>query len=170
MSRINKTLVALATAAIVLVVAAWFDSTLVTEARRHSAATFDMSGVAAMTALGSLLVAGSILLVATLAWRAASVVVGLAYVLVGAFFVALPWLVWNLAATKNDVPPVLPEALASALGNIYFSTAGSLNGAGTIGAAMLMAGVATLARWWWGRAAAASRVEIIPPTADPTLP
>jgi hypothetical protein len=76
----------------------------------------------------------------------------------------------NLATTKNDVPPVLPEALASALANIYFSTAGPLNAAGTIGAAMLIAGVATLARWWRGRPAAASRVEIIAPTADPTLP
>ncbi len=170
MSRTSKTLVALAAAAIVLVLAAWFDSTLLTEARRHSAATFDISGVAAMTALGSLLVAGSVLLVGTLAWRSASVVVGLAHVLVGGFFVALPWLVWNLATTKNDVPPVLPEALASALGNIYFSTTGSLNAVGTIGAAMLIAGVATLVRWWWGRAAAASRVEVIAPTADPTLP
>jgi hypothetical protein len=169
MSRTSKTLVALATAAIVLVLVAWFDNTLMSEARRHAAATFDVSGVGAMTALGSLLVAGSILLVGTLAWRAASVVVGLAYVLVGGFFVALPWLVWNLATTKNDVPPVLPEALASALGNIYFSTSGSLNGAGTIGAAMLIAGVATLARWWRG-AATASRSEVIAPTADPTLP
>jgi hypothetical protein len=112
MSRTSKTLVALATAAIVLVLVAWFDNTLMSEARRHAAATFDVSGVGAMIALGSLLVAGSILLVGTLAWRAASVVVGLAYVLVGGFFVALPWLVWNLATTKNDVPPVLPEALA----------------------------------------------------------
>jgi hypothetical protein len=170
MSRTNKTLVALAAAAIVLVLAGWFDSTVMSEARSHAAATFDISGVAATIALGSLFVAGSVLLVGTLAWRTASVVVGLAYVVVGGFFVALPSLVWNLASQVNDVPPVLPEPLASALGNIYFSTTGSLNAVGTIGAAMLFAGAAAFARRWRGRAVSASRAEVIVPTADPTLP
>lgn len=41
-------------------------------------------------------------------------VVGLAYVVVGGFFAALPWLVWNLDTWVNGVPPVLPEPLALA--------------------------------------------------------
>lgn len=40
---------------------------------------------------------------------------------------------------------------------------------GTIGAAMLIAGIAALARWWRGRAIAASRPEVAVQAADPTL-
>lgn len=170
MSSTNKKLVALAAAAIVLVIAAWFDTTVMFETRRQAAATFDIAGTTYMTALGSLLVAGSVLLLGVLAWRAASLVVGLAYVVVGGFFVALPWLVWNLAVQTNDGPPILPEPLAVALGRIYFSTGGDLNTVGTIGAGMLIAGIAALVRWWQARAVAAGSVEVTDPTADPTLP
>ena len=170
MARSSKTLLALALAAIVLVIAAWFDSTVMSEARRHAAATFSMSGSTATTVLGSLLVAGSVLLVGTVAWRAKSVIVGLAYVVVGAFFAALPWLVWNFATWVHGVPPVLPEPLVLAVGNVYFWTAGSLNAVGTIGAAMLIAGAFTVARWWRGRAAPTGRTEARVATPDPTLP
>jgi hypothetical protein len=65
----------------------------------------------------------------------------------------LPWLVWTFATTTNDTPPVLPEPIATLLGNIYFETSsGSLNAVGTIGAAMLIAGGASLVRWSRARA------------------
>jgi len=166
----HKTLVALAAAAIVLVIAAWFDTTVMLEARRQAASTFDSSGIAAMAVVGSLMIAGSVLLVGALAWRATSLAVGLVYVVVGGFFVALPWLVWNLSTGINDVPAVLPEPIAVALWNIYYSTTGALNAGGTIGAAMLIAGIVALARWWQGRTIAADHVEVMDPTADPTLP
>jgi hypothetical protein len=166
-SRTGKALVALAAAAIVLVVMAWFDSTILRDAVRQAAATFNTAS-APLFVLGSLLVAGAVLLLGALAWRAASPVVSLAYVVVGGFFVALPWLVWNLASTTNDAPPVLPESFASALGSIWVSTAGQLNAVGTIGAGMLIAGIAALVPWWRGRAVAAS-AEIAAPTVDPTL-
>ena len=158
MSSTNKTLVALAAAAIVLVIAAWFDTTVVREAQRQAAATFDISVSTTMTTLGSLMIAGFVLLVGALAWRAASVVVGLVYVVVGGFIVALPWLVWNLASQTNDGPPILPEPLALALGQTYFSTNGDLNAVGTIGAGMLIAGIAALVLWWRRRAVAARSV------------
>ena len=166
----HKTLVALAAAAIMLVIADWFDTTVMFEARRQAAATFDSSGIGAMAVVGSLMIAGSVLLVGALAWRAASLAVGLVYVVVGGFFVALPWLVWNLSTGINDVPAVLPEPVAVALWNIYSSTTGALNAVGTIGAAMLIAGIAALARWWPGRSVAPGRAEVMDPTADPTLP
>lgn len=160
---------ALAAAAIVLVIAAWFDSTFIRGALREAQSTFDMAGFAGIPVLGSMLVAGSVLLLGTLAWRAASVVVGITYVVVGGFVVALPWLVMNLASSTNDAPPVLPETLASAITSIWTSTAGSLNAVGTIGAAMLIAGVAALVRWWRGRAIAPSSPGVVAPTTDPTL-
>ncbi len=170
MSKTGRTLAALAGAALVLVIATWFDATVLRDALGLAQATFDASGISMVTALGSLLVAGSVLLVGALAWRAPSAIVGLAYGVVGGFFVALPWLVWNLASRNNDAPPVLPEPLAVVLGNIYSESSGSLNAVGTIGAAMLIAGVATLVRWWRGRGVAASRAEVVVPSARPTLP
>jgi hypothetical protein len=168
MSKASKTLMALAAAAIVLVLAAWFDTAVMSDARRTAAANFDIAGAAATVAIGTLLVAGSALLVGALAWRAASVVVGVAYVVVGGFFVALPWLVWNLASQVNDAPAVLPEPLALALGNVFLSTSGSLNAVATIGAAMLIAGIVALGRWWREGSVAASRVGATTSNAEPT--
>lgn len=166
MSKTSRTLVVLAAAAIALVIAAWFDNTVMRDVQEE-ARTSDPSPAFTMTVLGSLLVAGSVLLLGVLAWRSASAVVGFAYVVVGGFFAALPWLWWNLASVRSDV---LPEALALAIRELGSSTEGPLNAVGTIGAAMLIAGIAALARWWRERAVAAGRVEVMDPTADPTLP
>lgn len=144
MSKTGWSLAALGAAAIALLFAAWYDARFMLEARVEAAAMFDSSRVAGYTVLGSLMVAGSVLLVGFLAWRAASSVVGLVYVVVGAFVAALPWLVWTVAAGRDDAPPVLPESLAAALTNLYISTVGPLGAVGTIGAGMLIAGVASL--------------------------
>jgi len=161
------TLVALAAAAIALVIVAWFDNTVMRDVQEQ-ARTSGLSPLATMTVLEALLVAGSVLLLGVLAWRSASLVVGIAYVVVGGFFVAQLWIWWNLAAGGNDV---LPEAVALALRNLfYWSTGGSLNDVATIGAGMLIAGLAALARWWRGRAVAADRVEVMVPAAGSTLP
>jgi len=156
--------VALAAAAIVLVIAAWFDNTVIREALHQATGRFEVSVAMVLTALGSVLVAGSALLLGVLAWRSASVVVGIAYVVVGGFFAALPWLRWTFAAVAGDRSLVLPEPLASVLNSIYSSTIGSLNAAETIGAAMLVAGTATVSRWLRGRADSASRAEVAAPT------
>lgn len=162
------TFVALAGAALILVIATWFDG-FVRDTVRHGQATFDMSGVGVVIAAGSMLVAGSVLLVAVLAWRAASVVVGIAYAVVGGFFMMLPWIAWNLITQVNDVPPVLPEPLLTAVSEIYFRMgSGLLNAVTTIGAAMLIAGVVALVRWQQDRGLAKSS-EAMPPAAEPTL-
>ena len=169
MSKTGRTVVALAGAALLLVVANWFDTTIVHDALRDAQATFDMSGFAITVAVGSLLVAGCVLLIGALAWRAGSVTVGLAYAIVGGFIVATPWLTFNLAASVNGAPPALPEPLATAIGNIFFrSFGGSLNAAGTIGAAMLISGVVALVRQWRGRGVAEGRAEVVAPEVDPT--
>lgn len=167
-SRSAPTLVALAAAAIVLVIAAWFDTTVMRDVQQQ-ALTGDPSPEAMMTVLEALLVAGSVLLLGVLAWRSASVVVGIVYGIVGSFFMAQLWIWWNLAREGSDV---LPEAVALALRNLFFwATGGSpLNDIATIGAGMLIAGLAALARWWRVRAVAAGSAEVMDPTADPMLP
>ena len=170
MSRTGRTLVALAGAAIILLIATWFDNTFMRDAVRHAQRNFDSDWLGAVIAAGSMLVAGSALLLGVLAWRAASVVVGLAYAVVGGFFLMLPWIVRTLATQVNDVPPVLPEPLLTVVSEIYFRTGGSLNAVGTIGAALLITGVAALVRWQRDRAAAKGNIEALLPTAGPVLP
>jgi hypothetical protein len=159
MSGTGKTLAALTGAAILLVIAAWFDTVFLRDALHHGAATFDPAGVAAVLVLGCLLVAGSALTVWILAWRARSAAVGLAYAIAGGFLAALPWLVWNFAVRANDGPAVLPEPVLTVVSEIYGRTSGSLNAVGTIGAAMMIAGVVTLVRWRRDRAVARSSVK-----------
>jgi hypothetical protein len=170
MSKTGRTLLALVGAAVVLVVMAWFDSTVMTGRVRDAAATFDPTVMTTALALGSLLVAGAVLLVATLAWWARSAIVSLAYVIVGGFFVLLPWIVWTLAVQENDVPPVLPEPLAVAVSNVHLSTTGPLYAVGTVGAAMVIAAIATTVRSWRGRAVTASGMGVADPTRQATLP
>jgi hypothetical protein len=65
---------------------------------------------------------------------------------------------------------VLPEPIATFLGNIYFETSGgSLNAVGTIGAAMLIAGVASLVRWSRTRAVSERGPGPIVAATDPPL-
>ena len=148
MSRVGRTVMTLVVAAIALVIVAWFDNTLMGDAQQQVQARADVAGLGLMSALGSLLVAGFVLVLGVLAWRSASVVVGLVYVVVGAFFAAQLWLWWNVASAGSDV---LPEALAVPLRNLFHTSTGgsaSLNDVATIGGAMLIAGVVALARWW----------------------
>ena len=152
MSRTVSSLLAFAAAVALLVFAAWLDNSVMTDSRRHAAATFDNSGLAGLYVLGSLATAASVLVVGWLGWRS-SALVGVLYAVLGGFFVLLPWLMWSFATRVNDVPSVLPEPMASAVSNIYFSTAGPLNAVAAVGAAMLIAGVAGIGRSWRGRVA-----------------
>ena len=160
---------ALAGGLLLLVIAGWFDMTIVRNALSDAQASFDMSGFWLVTSLGSMLVAGSVLLVGVVAWRAASVVVGLAYAVVGAFLIALPWLVTSFATSVNDVPPVLPGPVAAALGDLYFGAfGGSLNAVETIAAALLLSGLVALLRPWLGRGVAEHRSASVLTEVDPT--
>jgi hypothetical protein len=172
MSKTTRALAALSAAAVVLLIAAWYDSTLLRDAVRQAQANFDVGSVAPLLVLGSLLVAGAVLLLGALAWRSQSPVVSVAYIVVGAFFTALPWLVLSLSSSRNDAPAVLvlPDPLASALTSAWYSTAGELNAVGTIAAGMLISRIAALVPWWRGRAIAAGNGEAAVAAADPLIP
>src|SRR3989304_5876207 len=122
MSMTGRALVALAGAALVLVFANWFDNTFMRDAVRYVGRTFDYSGLGVTFMLGAMLVAGSVLFIGALAWRAASLVVGLTFGVGGGFFVALPQLFFNFAAPLNDVPPVFPASPSRAAQTISFPT------------------------------------------------
>jgi hypothetical protein len=170
MSRTGRTFVALAGAALILVFTVWFDNTVMRGVAQSAQASFGRSGYGAMVAAWSIVVAGSVLLVGVLAWRAPSIVVGIAYVVVGGFLVTLPWIAWTFATQVNDTPPILPEPLLTVVSEISFlTTRTSTNAVGTISAAMLIAGVVALVRWQRNRAAKGG-VEAMSPATGPALP
>jgi len=162
MSKTGKALLALAVAAATLVFVAWFDSSVMNDARIQAAAHFDNSGLTATWAVGSFAVAGAVLLVATLAWQARSALASLAYIVIGGFFALLPWVTWNFQ-------PALPEPLADVVAYIWSRTLGPLNALGTVGAGMVIAGIATLSRSWRERGVAPSEANVPAATAERTL-
>jgi hypothetical protein len=62
--------------------------------------------------------AAGVLAVGALALWARSVLVGVAYAVVGGFLVLLVPINWHLAASINEAPPVLPEPVATIVGEI----------------------------------------------------
>jgi hypothetical protein len=146
MSTLGRAALALVAAAVVLVVMAWFDTTVVHDAIQQGVQTFDNGPATLITSLGMIVIAGAVLLLASLGWRSRSVVVGVSYALVGTFFAFLIWIWTTPAGTHNDVPPVLPEPLVAAVSGIVLASVGPLNMVGIVGGGMLIAGVAVIAR------------------------
>ena len=146
MSGSRRAAIPIVVAGAVLLLAGWLDGSVVRDIQAQAGAAFDPSGIVLAMSLGSLAVAGSVLLLGALAWRSRSALVGAAYALVGAFFAFQPVIVWRFAAQINDTPPVLPEPIAQAISQIYFWSDGPLDAVGTIGAGMMVAGIAVLGR------------------------
>ena len=121
-------------AAVMLVGAAWFDTTTMSVSEAPT-------GFAIASTVGYVLSAAAILGVALLARWAASPLVDVGYALVGAFFAVLQALAFTLAASVNGAPPVLPDPLASFLSQAYVATeAGVANVVALMGAGMLVVG------------------------------
>jgi hypothetical protein len=137
---------ALGAAAVALPVLAWLDGTVMRSVQRYASANFDIGPAAVVSALVSLAVAGTVLLLALLAWRSRSSVVGLAYVVVGTFFTFITWVLFTLAAGRNGAPPALPEPIATAISRLYVDSVGPLNAVIIVGAGMLLIGIAVIAR------------------------
>jgi hypothetical protein len=146
MSKAGRAAQAILVAAGVLWLAGWLDGSVMRDIAQQEAATFDPTGLSLAYSLGSLAVVGGALLLGLLAWRSHSTLVGAAYVLVGAFLVFLPVIVWRFATQINEVRPVLPGPIADAVGQIYFSSYGPLNAIATVGAGMFVVGLLVVGR------------------------
>ncbi len=133
-----------AVVAVVLVVAGWFDGTVMTATQKQVSTTFDIGPVLPIRALGYLIIAGGSLAIGITGWRLRSLGLAIAYVVAGAFFTFLDTITWKLAAQINDAPPVLPDPIARAIGQVYFWQNGLLNADLIIGAATLIVGLAML--------------------------
>jgi hypothetical protein len=132
--------------------------------------SFDPNDFTVAFSLGSLAVAGSVLLLGALAWRSRSVLVGAIYSAVGAIVAFLPVIVWRFAAQINGNPPVLPKPIADGVSQNYFWSNGPLNAMGMIGAAMLVAGILVIGRSIRGRSASLVAEPLTEPARLPAQP
>ena len=153
--RFARAGIALVAAAGILVLAGWLDGQVFVEIRRREASTFDISQLAWTLPVGYVAVAAGVLAVTGLALWSRSLLVGVAYALVGAFFAFLFTIVWQFSASINGAPPVLPPPIAQLVGTLdAWGAQGPLNAWSIIGAGMLLAGLATISRVVRGRTAA----------------
>jgi hypothetical protein len=165
--RTSRTLVALLGGAAILVAAARLDTDVLQGLQQRDAATFDITGRALAQPLGYLAIAGGILALGFLAWWARSLLVGLAYLVLGAFFAFLVTLVWTVAAQVNDAPSVLPEPIAVFLSQVYRQAEGGpVHAVAIIGAGMLLIGLATIRQVLRSRAPADQSEEEGPTKAQ----
>lgn len=159
-SRLGKSLVATLVAVLALAIAHWFDAGVLLDAQRRAGVTFEPGPLFYLTPVAHLITATGVVALALAAWWSRSLLVGVGYVLVGGFLVLLPATVWEFATSVNGAPAPAPEPIATALGNWYFTLAMGVTGSVfTLGAAMLIAGLAVI-----GRALRAPRRE---PAAEP---
>jgi hypothetical protein len=146
MSKAGRAAVAILVAAAVLWLAGWLDGTVMRDIQRQEAATFDPTGFVLAYSLGSLAVAGGVLLLGVLAWRWHSALVGATYVVLGGFFAFMLVINWWFAAWINNSPPVLPGPIADAVSQIYLWSYGPLNAIATVGAGMFVVGLIVVGR------------------------
>jgi hypothetical protein len=146
MSKAGRAAVAILVAAAELWLAGWLDGTVMRDIGRQEAQTFDPTGLSLAYAFGAVGVAGGVLVLAVLAWRSRSTLVGAVYVLVGGFVAFMPVIVWKFAAEINGAPPLLPGPVADAVGQVYQWSYGPLNAVATVGAGMFVVGLLVVGR------------------------
>jgi hypothetical protein len=138
----TRTIIALVVAAVLLAFVAWLDNSVMAGAEREATRTFQMGGYALALSVGYVVVVASVVAAAVAARWAMSLWVGIAYMLVGAFFAFLPALYFGPAASENGAAPLLPEPLVRLVADMYSPT-GPLNGMTILGAGLLLVGGVT---------------------------
>ena len=166
-----RKVMAITTAAVVVGLASWLDSSVLVGIQRTSAASFDPTQSAWGLTLGYLMVAGAVLLIGLLARWAQSTIVGLVYALAGAFLAFLFPIVWLWSASINGADPILPGPIASFVDDAYLNLEqGPVNAAAIIGAGMLLVGIASIVASSRQRSSAPAKVPdpLIEPGASPS--
>jgi hypothetical protein len=140
-----RSLLALVVALAALIVAHWFDSTVLADAQRQVGISFDPGPLLSLTSIAHLITAAGALAIGFAGWRSRNMVVGIIYVAAGAYLVFLPAMYWAVAVRVNGAPPVAPEPIATTIGQ-WFTTiqTGVTGSVFTLGGAMLVSGLAVL--------------------------
>ena len=140
-SRASRTLVALVGAGVIIAIARWLDSDVITGIQQRAGADFDATPAAVATSLGYLMIAAGALLIVFLARRAAYPEVGVLYAAGGAFLTFLFPLTWFLTVHGNS-PAILTGPIADFLDSVWTKTEqGPLGAVPILGAVMLLVGL-----------------------------
>ena len=140
-SRASRTLVALVGAAVIIAIARWLDSDVITGIQQRAGADFDATPAAVATSLGYLVIAAGALLIVFLARRAAYPEVGVLYAAGGAFLTFLFPLTWFLTVHGNS-PAILTGPIADFLDSVWTKTEqGPLGAVPILGAVMFLVGL-----------------------------
>lgn len=143
--QLRRPIVAALVALLALVVAQWFDAGVLVDAQRQVSRTFDSRLLLYLLPIAHLSTAATVVAVGLAAWWSRSRLVGIGYAVVGGVIVFLPAMFAAFATGENGASPLAPEPIASTLMN-WFATAeeGATGAVLTVGAAMLLSGVAVI--------------------------
>jgi len=122
-----------------LVALSWFDAGVLVRARQEGGASFDLSKYSILWTIGSLCLAGAVLVLGALAWWVHSLIVGAVYIVVGGLFTITPMIILGN-------PTALPSVVNQTLGNLFVSTNGPMGAGLLLGSAMLIAGIISIWR------------------------
>jgi hypothetical protein len=142
MAHFGRSLVAIAAAIAGLIVGWLLDHTIMRNVHDDLVSGSTPAAATLVMSMTSIVVIAVILGVVVSAWRAGGIWLGVAYAVVGGFLTFLAPLVWAFATQINDVPPVLPEPVSTAIGRLYFeTTAGPGDAMAHVAAAVFVVGV-----------------------------
>ncbi len=138
---------ALGLPSVALLVIRWFDRDELVRLQHESGSSFDLGPIMNGLSVAHVLTPALILAIAFVAWRARSALVGIVYVLVGGLLAFSPALTAAFAVSTNNAPTPAPEPIAHFLADTFFLWEdGITNAVGTVGGAILIVGLAVLAR------------------------
>lgn len=169
MSRLGRELVAAAVALLDLLIAHWFDAGVLADAWVRGSANFDHSSFWTLMPIAHLLTAAGVVALVLAAWWSRSLIVGVGYAIVGGIVVFLPAIFVAVAISVDGAPTLAPEPIATMLTTWFLTiTTGETGAVSTLGAAMLLSGLAVI-----GAPLRPSRATVAEPsaaTAQPTRP
>lgn len=168
--RVNRAGATIVAAGLALYASGWFDGQVMPGIQRQAGSSFDPNGLALASSLGSVAIAGAVLLIGALAWRSRSMAVGVTYSCIGAFFAFLPVIMWRFAAQINGNPPILPRPIADELSQIFVWSSGPLNATGMVGAGMFVTGILLIGGSFRGRSASPAAETLTEPGPLPAQP
>ena len=94
--------------------------------------------------LALLLASAGVFAAGLVGWWARSLAIGIVYLVGGAFFALLDVITWQLAASINGAPPVIPEPLANAIRQLYLWQQGRVGSMRIVGAAVFLVGLVVI--------------------------
>lgn len=147
MNRFARPLIAALAAVLAVLIAHWFDAGVLANAQLEGSRTFNSSQYFYLIPIAHLLTAAGVIGLALVAWWSRSLLLGVAYAVTGGALVFLPALFQAFAVGGNDGSPIAPEPIASTLSSWFTAAGAGVTGAVfTLGAAMLLSGLAAIAR------------------------